>query len=197
MISATPNLRDSPLGLCLIDTIRWMIFARFVLARFGLRMLAGSSRAMRFELQPSIIYTSVTEKRYRGPRNIKSRLDFGIFFMYGSWDDKALDANCQTLEHHFSIAYGRPPIIHEDPSITNHNTFIMSPSVPESDLRLHSQVDLFIILTRIYHAFGPDVDLEVPESDFPAIDRFDDDLRAWKSAWASRLGMRSFARRSF
>lgn len=56
-------------------------------------------------------------------------------------------------------------------------------------MRLHCQVDLFIILTRIYHAFGPDVDLEVPESDFSTIDRFDGDLEGWKSAWLPRLGM--------
>ncbi|KAL4930223.1 Zn(II)2Cys6 transcription factor [Aspergillus undulatus] len=92
-----------------------------------------------------------------------------------------------TLEHHFSIAYGRPPIIHEDYSIANHHTFILSPSVSQSDLRLHSQVDLFIILSRIYHAFGPDVDLEVPETEFPKIDKFDTDLGDWRSAWLPRL----------
>ncbi|KAL3472675.1 hypothetical protein BJX99DRAFT_212727 [Aspergillus californicus] len=92
-----------------------------------------------------------------------------------------------TLEHHFSIAYGRPPIIHEDYSITNHHTFILSSSVPQSDLRLHSQVDLFIILTRIYHAFGPDVDLEVPESDFSKIDKYDAELGGWRTAWLPRL----------
>ncbi|KAL2853868.1 hypothetical protein BJY01DRAFT_205963 [Aspergillus pseudoustus] len=92
-----------------------------------------------------------------------------------------------TLEHHFSIAYGRPPIIHEDYSIANHHTFILSPSAPQSDLRLHSQVDLFIILTRIYHAFGPDVDLEVPESEFPKIDKYDAELGGWQSAWLPRL----------
>ncbi|KAL2816949.1 hypothetical protein BJX63DRAFT_419819 [Aspergillus granulosus] len=92
-----------------------------------------------------------------------------------------------TLEHHFSIAYGRPPIIHEDYSITNHNTFVLSPSAPQSDLRLHSQVDLFIILTRIYHAFGPDVDLEVPESEFSKIDKYDAELGEWRSAWLPRL----------
>lgn len=94
----------------------------------------------------------------------------------------------KTLEHHFSIAYGRPPIIHEDPSITQHNFFTQSPSVSQGDLRLHSQVDLFIILTRIYLAFGPDVDLEVQESDFPKIDQFDADLGDWQSAWLPRLG---------
>ncbi|KAL4884994.1 hypothetical protein BJY04DRAFT_181101 [Aspergillus karnatakaensis] len=92
-----------------------------------------------------------------------------------------------TLEHHFSIAYGRPPIIHEDHSITNHHTFILSPSVSQSDLRLHSQVDLFIILTRIYHAFGPDVDLEVPESELSKIDEFDTNLGEWRAAWLPRL----------
>ncbi|GES65463.1 fungal specific transcription factor [Aspergillus terreus] len=92
-----------------------------------------------------------------------------------------------TLEHHFSIAYGRPPIIHEDHSITNHNTFAFSPTAAQSELRLHSQVDLFIILTRIYHAFGPDVDLEVPESEFATIDKFDADLGEWRSAWLPRL----------
>lgn len=99
-----------------------------------------------------------------------------------------LTESCQTLEHHFSIAYGRPPIIHEDPAITQHNTFTQSPSISQGDLRLHSQVDLFIVLTRIYFAFGPDVDLEVPESEFPKIDQFDLDLGEWKSAWLPRLG---------
>ncbi|KAJ5726414.1 uncharacterized protein N7483_007771 [Penicillium malachiteum] len=102
-----------------------------------------------------------------------------------------------TLEHHFSIAYGRPPIIHEDASITQHNSFTQSPSVSQGDLRLHSQVDLFIILTRIYFAFGPDVDLDVPESDFPKIDQFDSDLDGWKSAWLPRLGrIKQFISRS-
>lgn len=62
----------------------------------------------------------------------------------------------------------------------------------QGDLRLHSQVDLFIILTRIYFAFGPDVDLEVPETEFPKIDQFDIDLGDWKSAWLPRLGKHSW-----
>lgn len=58
----------------------------------------------------------------------------------------------------------------------------------QGDLRLHSQVDLFIILTRIYHAFGPDVDLEVPDSEFSTIDKYDADLDNWRIAWYPRLG---------
>lgn len=94
----------------------------------------------------------------------------------------------KVLEHHFSIAYGRPPIIHEDTCITNHDTFLQSPTVEQRDIRLHSQVALFIILTRIYHAFGPDVDLEVLEHELPKIERFDADIENWRVTWEPRLG---------
>ncbi|KAH8703949.1 putative fungal-specific transcription factor [Talaromyces proteolyticus] len=91
------------------------------------------------------------------------------------------------LEHHFSIAYGRPPIIHEDVCIVKHETFLNMPSVEQRDIRLHSQVALFITLTRIYHAFGPDVDLEVLEHELPKIETFDKDIENWQKIWASRL----------
>lgn len=92
------------------------------------------------------------------------------------------------LEHHFSIAYGRPPIIHEDVCIAKHENFLNMPSVAQRDTRLHSQVALFIILTRIYHAFGPDVDLEVLEHELPKIEMFIKDLENWKRNWSSRIG---------
>lgn len=95
----------------------------------------------------------------------------------------------QTLEHHYSIAYGRPPIIHEDSAITNHKTWTSSSTTSQSDIRLHCQVDLFIILSRVYHFFGPDVDMEVPEGDVPMIDRFNADFDVWRAAWLPRLGM--------
>lgn len=62
------------------------------------------------------------------------------------------------------------------------------PGVGQRDTRLHSQVALFIILTRIYHAFGPDVDLEVLEHELPKIEMFDKDLENWKRTWSSRIG---------
>jgi hypothetical protein len=91
------------------------------------------------------------------------------------------------LEHHFSIAYGRPPIIHEDSTITNHHNLVRSPTASQSDIRLHSQVALFIILTRIYHAFGPDVDVEVADGDLVQIERFDADIESWRRVWEPRL----------
>lgn len=58
----------------------------------------------------------------------------------------------------------------------------------QSDIRLHSQVALFIILTRIYHAFGPDVDVEVADGDLAQIERFDADIESWSRVWEPRLG---------
>jgi hypothetical protein len=60
--------------------------------------------------------------------------------------------------------------------------------VSQSDIRLHSQVALFIILTRIYHAFGPDVDVEVADGDLVRIERFDADIESWRRVWEPRLG---------
>ncbi|EED14042.1 fungal specific transcription factor, putative [Talaromyces stipitatus ATCC 10500] len=91
------------------------------------------------------------------------------------------------LEHHFSIAYGRPPIIHEDTCITNHEIFLNHPSSGQRDIRVHSQVALFIVLTRIYHAFGPDVDVEVLEHELPRIEEFDKDLENWRRVWRPRI----------
>jgi hypothetical protein len=61
------------------------------------------------------------------------------------------------------------------------------PSVGQRDIRVHSQVALFIILTRIYHAFGPDVDVEVMEHELPRIEEFDKDLENWRRLWRPRI----------
>lgn len=61
------------------------------------------------------------------------------------------------------------------------------PSVSQRDIRVHSQVALFIILTRIYHAFGPDVDVEVMEHELPRIEEFDKDLEGWRRLWRPRI----------
>jgi len=82
----------------------------------------------------------------------------------------------------------RPPIIHEDSTITNHHNLVRSPTASQSDIRLHSQISLFIILTRIYQTFGPDVDVEVADGDLVQIERFNADIESWRRVWEPRLG---------
>jgi hypothetical protein len=91
-------------------------------------------------------------------------------------------------DHHFSIAYGRPPVIHEDLGISCHETFLQLPGIEQSDWRLHSQVAVFRILSRMYLHFGPDGDKALSEVDFEAMRAFNLDIDEWRTKWQPRLG---------
>ncbi|WQF82063.1 hypothetical protein CDEST_07077 [Colletotrichum destructivum] len=90
-------------------------------------------------------------------------------------------------DHHFSIAYGRPPVINEDATITHHEAFLTLPGITQADHRLHSQVGVFIILSRVFHTFGPDTSRQVARDEFEALKRYDADLGRWKLQWETRL----------
>ncbi|KAH7017114.1 hypothetical protein EDB80DRAFT_772593 [Ilyonectria destructans] len=90
-------------------------------------------------------------------------------------------------DHHFSIAYGRPPVIHDDATITSHETLLHLPGITQADFRLHSQVGVFIILSRVFHTFGSDRSRLVANDEFAALRRYDVDLGHWRDHWESRL----------
>ncbi|KAM0330222.1 hypothetical protein ACHAQA_004397 [Verticillium albo-atrum] len=90
-------------------------------------------------------------------------------------------------DHHFSIAYGRPPVIPEDVTISRHETFLQLPGIRQADFRLHSQVAIFVILSRAYHTFGPDRSRLVANDEFEALRRYDSDMGHWRRTWEPRL----------
>ncbi|KAH8593026.1 hypothetical protein B0O99DRAFT_628669 [Bisporella sp. PMI_857] len=90
-------------------------------------------------------------------------------------------------DHHFSIAYGRPPVIQEDSTITNHEKFLSLPGISQADFRLHSQVSIFIILTRVYNTFGPDIHQMVAEEDLVRLRHFNVALDTWRMKWEPQL----------
>ncbi|KFX98547.1 hypothetical protein V490_02256 [Pseudogymnoascus sp. VKM F-3557] len=90
-------------------------------------------------------------------------------------------------DHHFSIAYGRPPVIHEDATITNHEKFLNLPGISQADFRLHSQVSVFIILTRVYNTFGPEIEQVVAEEDLIRLRQFNHALDSWRLHWEPQL----------
>lgn len=90
-------------------------------------------------------------------------------------------------DHHFSIAYGRPPVISENPTITCHEHFLQRPDATQADFRLHSQVGIFIILSRVFHAFGPDRSRMIGNDEFEALRRFDADMGFWRDRWKDKL----------
>ncbi|CEL09665.1 hypothetical protein ASPCAL12798 [Aspergillus calidoustus] len=57
-------------------------------------------------------------------------------------------------DHHFSIAYGRPPMVSESIQIREHELFLASPLSDILDARILSQVNLMQILTRVYDRFS-------------------------------------------
>ncbi|CAM1501228.1 Fc.00g103900.m01.CDS01 [Cosmosporella sp. VM-42] len=90
-------------------------------------------------------------------------------------------------DHHFSIAYGRPPVINEDATIISHEKLLQLPVIAQPDLRLHSQVTISIILSRAFHTFGSDRSQLVANDEFHGLRRYDMDLSLWRSHWEARL----------
>ncbi|KAJ5239991.1 hypothetical protein N7468_004610 [Penicillium chermesinum] len=89
-------------------------------------------------------------------------------------------------DHHFSIAYGRPPVIHEDIAIRNCETFLELPMVVSGDFRLLAQVALFTILTEAYRMFGSDTEQALIESDFNQLRVYNVAVDQWRLLWQPR-----------
>lgn len=95
-------------------------------------------------------------------------------------------------DHHFSIAYGRPPVIHEDLSISCHEMFLQLAGTTNNDSRLHSQVGVFMILSKIFLSFGTDSSKELSEQDFRNIAQYNAELNTWRVTWEPRLAPNKF-----
>ncbi|KAJ5155870.1 hypothetical protein N7492_008673 [Penicillium capsulatum] len=97
-------------------------------------------------------------------------------------------------DHHFSIAYGRPPVIHEDVSIRNCETFLELPMVVPGDFRLLAQVALFTILTEAYRMFGSDTEQALTEEDFNQLRVFNVTVDQWRLLWQPRSADSAYVR---
>ncbi|CAM1503130.1 Fc.00g079060.m01.CDS01 [Cosmosporella sp. VM-42] len=113
-------------------------------------------------------------------------------------------------DHHFSIAYGRPPMIAESSQIREHELFLASPFAGPLDARILSQVALMQILTRVYERFAerrlPDphtirygtngahdssADM-LEEEDFVDLRNFNLEIEQWRIRWYARQQANSF-----
>lgn len=91
-------------------------------------------------------------------------------------------------DHHFSIAYGRPPVIEQDTSISCHEVFLQLPDATNHDSRLHSQVGVFLILSKIFLTFGSDSSKELGSQELRHIAQYNAELNTWRVTWEPRLG---------
>ncbi|KAK9243156.1 hypothetical protein V1506DRAFT_545364 [Lipomyces tetrasporus] len=87
------------------------------------------------------------------------------------------------VDHQFSTAYGRPPIVREDLAIRNFKTFLECPESSQRDIRLIAQVTLFAILSKAYDLFGSDTDQEISEDSFAQLREFNVQVDQWRLHW--------------
>ncbi|KAK0123655.1 hypothetical protein ONS95_008667 [Cadophora gregata] len=89
-------------------------------------------------------------------------------------------------DHQFSTTYGRPPMIYEDAAITGFEAFLQYPTTIPGDVRLMSQVALFILHSTMFRRFGTDNDQPVIEDDFEHLRQYNIQLDQWRNTWAPR-----------
>lgn len=90
-------------------------------------------------------------------------------------------------DHHFSIAYGRPPMTRQDDSIRAIMQFLETEHATEDDARLASQVQFWSVASDIYQTFGVDVDLPLEASSIDPIRRFSISLDRIRADWTQRF----------
>ncbi|KAL4790953.1 hypothetical protein BDV19DRAFT_401644 [Aspergillus venezuelensis] len=90
-------------------------------------------------------------------------------------------------DHQFALAYGRPPMMHEDASIRNAEKLLSSGLSSKGDHGLVSQVKLFRILASGYFMHGCDPDLELDGEDFERLKEFNISVDQWRLEHQPRL----------
>ncbi|KAJ1336151.1 transcriptional regulatory protein LEU3 [Microdochium nivale] len=83
-------------------------------------------------------------------------------------------------DHQFALAYGRPPMMHDDASIRNADKLLSSGLSSPGDRGLVAQVKLFQILADSYFMYGCDPDLELTADDFERLQSFNISLDQWR-----------------
>ncbi|KAL5360636.1 hypothetical protein BJX96DRAFT_184690 [Aspergillus floccosus] len=82
-------------------------------------------------------------------------------------------------DHQFALAYGRPPMMHEDAAVRNAGKLLTSGLCSPGDHGLVAQVKLFRILASGYFMHGCDPDLELSGADFQRLKEFDVSVDQW------------------
>jgi hypothetical protein len=94
-------------------------------------------------------------------------------------------------DHHFSIAYGKPPMTHDFEALNPTASFLDSKYATEDDARLVSQVEIWSIGTRVFETFGVDTDAPVSDRLVSQLRRFGIALDTWRVNWNERFNVNS------
>ncbi len=91
-------------------------------------------------------------------------------------------------DHHCSVLYGRPPMSRDCDSIKAATSFLETEHATEDDVRLVSQVKIWLISASVFDTFGVDVETPVPPSKLAQLRRFSIALDTWYADWSDSFG---------
>ncbi|KAJ5094276.1 hypothetical protein N7456_010137 [Penicillium angulare] len=86
-------------------------------------------------------------------------------------------------DHHFSIAYGRPPMSREGFIIKSASRILETEHATEDDARLISQVQEWSVLGQVFDTFGVDVETAILPETIPQLRRYSIALDTWLADW--------------
>ncbi|KAK5127770.1 hypothetical protein LTR85_004886 [Meristemomyces frigidus] len=95
-------------------------------------------------------------------------------------------------DHHFSVAYGRPPMTRQDDTIGHSSAFLDTAHAVEDDARLISQVHFWSVASQIYETFGIDVERPLTLPMIEPLRRFSIKLDAIRADWTERFAANEY-----
>jgi hypothetical protein len=95
-------------------------------------------------------------------------------------------------DHHFSIAYGKPPLTRGFEVLNPTASFLDSKFATEDDARLVSEVEIWSTSTRVFETFGVDTDAPISERSVPQLRRFCIALDTWRANWNERFNANNY-----
>lgn len=95
-------------------------------------------------------------------------------------------------DHHFSVAYGRPPMTRQDDAIRAAMQFLETEHAVEDDARLMSQVQFWSVASDIYGTFGVDVERPLDASMIEPLRRYSISLDRIRADWFQRFRLNEY-----
>lgn len=86
-------------------------------------------------------------------------------------------------DHHFSVAYGRPPMTRDCDSIRAASKLLALPHATQDDARLISQVNIWTISSKVFDCFGTDIASPLDLQLLPQLRRLSIALNTWRADW--------------
>lgn len=151
-----------------VDDVRALCIGAFWLSDISWTLVGTAVRiATELQLHKSIV------KALQGDRQhyLRSRLYYLVY----------------ACDHHFSVAFGRPPMTRECEAVRNVRKFLGCEHATEDDARLVSQVLRWSICSNIFDTFGVDVERPITDSEVPRLRRFSIALDSLRAEWAERF----------